>query len=163
DSPVPRPLQVATDVALTHQAQQCARALALGKIDLASAQTELLAAAQLARRLGARIDPAAMQVPFHQLLHELVERLLSGGAAAASRGRAAPRAARGPPPGLWGGADPPLGRDRGSAPRAGPDGAPLAGVLVRRADADRPRPVAEAAGGSLPGRRGAVSGELPAT
>ncbi|HYV65942.1 MAG TPA: DUF3536 domain-containing protein, partial [Myxococcales bacterium] len=84
DSPVPRPLQVATDVALTHQAQQCARALALGKIDLASAQTELLAAAQLARRLGARIDPAAMQVPFHQLLHELVERLLSGGAAEAA-------------------------------------------------------------------------------
>jgi alpha-amylase/alpha-mannosidase (GH57 family) len=79
DSPVPRPLQVATDVALTHQAQQCARALAVGKIDLTTAQSELLAAAQVARRLGARIDPAAVQAPFHELLHGLVERLLGGG------------------------------------------------------------------------------------
>src|SRR2546423_11994181 len=56
DSPVPRPLQVATDVALTRQAQQCARALADGKVDLATAQSELLATAQTARRLGARIE-----------------------------------------------------------------------------------------------------------
>jgi hypothetical protein len=80
DSPVPRPLQVATDVALTRQAQQCARALADGKLDLATAQPELLATAQLARRLGARIDPAAVQKPFHELLHRLVARLLAGGA-----------------------------------------------------------------------------------
>jgi hypothetical protein len=79
DSPVPRPLQVATDVALTHQAQQCARALADGKVDLATAQSELLATAQLARRLGARIDPAAVHGPFHELLQKLVARLLSGG------------------------------------------------------------------------------------
>jgi hypothetical protein len=80
DSPVPRPLQVASDVALTHQAQQCARALSDGKVDVATAQTELLAIAQIARRLGARIDPAAVQTPFRALLHKLVERLLSGGA-----------------------------------------------------------------------------------
>ncbi len=78
DSPVPRPLQVATDVALTHQAQQCARALAEGKVDLMTAQSELLATAQVARRLGARIDPAAVQAPVTDLLHTLVERLLAG-------------------------------------------------------------------------------------
>src|SRR5438552_17807077 len=60
DSPVPRPLQVASDVALTHQAQQCARALADEKVDLAFAQTELLATAQTARRLGARIEHGAI-------------------------------------------------------------------------------------------------------
>ncbi len=88
DSPVPRPLQVATDVALTRQAQQCARALADGKIDLTTAQAELLATAQVARRLGARIDPAAVQALFHELLHRLVEQLLGGGA-----GEAAPQLA----------------------------------------------------------------------
>jgi len=79
DSPVPRPLQVATDVALTRQAQQCARALADGKVDLATAQSELLATAHLARRLGARIDPAAVRGPFHELLQTLVARVLAGG------------------------------------------------------------------------------------
>ena len=78
DSPVPRPLQVASDVALTHQAQQCARALAAGKVDLSTAQSELLATAHVARRLGARIDQAAVQGPFHELMHSLVENLLAG-------------------------------------------------------------------------------------
>ena len=78
DSPVPRPLQVATDVALSRQAQQCARALADGKVDLPTAQSDLLATAQLARRLGARIDPQALQPPFHEALHAQVERLLGG-------------------------------------------------------------------------------------
>jgi len=85
DSPVPRPLQVASDVALTHQAQQCARALADGKIDLALAQSELLTTAQVAKRLGARIDPEAVAGPFHEVLHGLVEGLLAGSREAAAQ------------------------------------------------------------------------------
>jgi alpha-amylase/alpha-mannosidase (GH57 family) len=85
DSPVPRPLQVASDVALTHQAQQCARALAEGKIDLAIAQSELLATAQVAKRLGARIDPEAVAGPFHEVLHGLVDGLLTGSRDAAAQ------------------------------------------------------------------------------
>jgi alpha-amylase/alpha-mannosidase (GH57 family) len=85
DSPVPRPLQVAADVALTHQAQQCARALAAGRVDVATAQTELLSTAQVARRLGARIDPDAVQPAFHELLQALVGRALSGSREAASQ------------------------------------------------------------------------------
>ncbi|HWE23806.1 MAG TPA: DUF3536 domain-containing protein [Myxococcales bacterium] len=85
DSPVPRPLQVASDVALTQQAQQCARALADEKVDLAFAQTELLAIAQTARRLGARIEHAAIAEPFHEVLHRLVERLLTGSREAAAQ------------------------------------------------------------------------------
>jgi hypothetical protein len=85
DSPVPRPLQVASDVALTHQAQQCARALADGKIDLALAQSELLTTAQVAKRLGARMDPEAVAGPFHEVLHGLVDGLLSGAREAAAR------------------------------------------------------------------------------
>jgi len=85
DSPVPRPLQVASDVALTHQAQQCARALAEEKVDLAFAQTELLGVAQTARRLGARIEHGAIAGPFHEVLHRLVERLLTGSREAAAQ------------------------------------------------------------------------------
>jgi alpha-amylase/alpha-mannosidase (GH57 family) len=85
DSPVPRPLQVASDVALTHQAQQCARALADEKVDLAFAQTELLATAQTARRLGARIEHGAIAGPFSEVLHRLVERLLAGSRDAAAQ------------------------------------------------------------------------------
>jgi hypothetical protein len=78
DSPVPRPLQVAADVALTRQAYDQARALAQGRIDLATAQTELLATAQLARQLGARIDPQAIIPEFRSTLRELVARLVTG-------------------------------------------------------------------------------------
>jgi alpha-amylase/alpha-mannosidase (GH57 family) len=85
DSPVPRPLQVASDVALTHQAQQCARALADGKVDLPFAQAELLATARTARRLGARIEPTAITGPFHEVLHRSVEQLLSGSREAAAQ------------------------------------------------------------------------------
>src|SRR3989442_9737044 len=56
DSPVPRPLQVAADVAVTHEAGEAARRLATGKLDPGPAQGELDALAQLPRRLGARID-----------------------------------------------------------------------------------------------------------
>jgi alpha-amylase/alpha-mannosidase (GH57 family) len=77
DSPVPRPLQVAADVALSRQAHEQARALAQGRADLATAQTELLAAAQLAKRLGARIDPQAVAPEFQDILREMVARLVA--------------------------------------------------------------------------------------
>jgi alpha-amylase/alpha-mannosidase (GH57 family) len=84
DSPVPRPLQLAADVALSRQAQKAARALAEGKVDLGTAQAELLAAAQLARKLGARIDPQAVEPEFHDKLHDLLEQLVRGAREAAA-------------------------------------------------------------------------------
>jgi len=78
DSPVPRPLQVAADVALTRQAQEQTRAVAEGRVDLNSAHADLLATVQVAKRLGARIDRAAIGPEFHQHLASLVDRFLQG-------------------------------------------------------------------------------------
>ncbi|MFL5452174.1 MAG: DUF3536 domain-containing protein [Myxococcales bacterium] len=85
DSPVPRPIQVAADVALTRQAQEQTRAVAEGRSDLTSAHADLVATLQLARRLGARIDQAAIVPEFHDLLGKLVDRLVGGGRDAASQ------------------------------------------------------------------------------
>src|SRR4051812_113021 len=78
DSPVPRPLQVAADVAVTHEAVEAARRLAAGKLDPALASRGLLAPAQLAHRLGARIDLAAVRAPFVAAVRGLFERALAG-------------------------------------------------------------------------------------
>ena len=78
DSPVPRPLQVAADVALTRQAQEQTRSVAEGRVDLNSAHADLLSTMQVAKRLGARIDRAAIVPEFHQHLAALVDRLLQG-------------------------------------------------------------------------------------
>jgi hypothetical protein len=85
DSPVPRPLQVAADVALTRQAQEQTRAVAEGRIDLNSAHADLLATVQVAKRLGARIDRAAIVPEFHDHLARLVDRLLQGAGEAAGQ------------------------------------------------------------------------------
>ena len=78
DSPVPRPLQVAADVAVTHEAVEAARRLATGKLDPALAQGELEALAQLARRLGARVDFEAVRPPFLAAVRGLFEKALAG-------------------------------------------------------------------------------------
>jgi alpha-amylase/alpha-mannosidase (GH57 family) len=78
DSPVPRPLQVAADVAVTHEAVDAARRLAAGKLEPAQAQQELDALSDLARRLGARIDLAAVRPPFLAGIRGLFERALAG-------------------------------------------------------------------------------------
>src|SRR5207248_4797833 len=78
DSPVPRPLQVAADVALTHEALEAAGRLAGGSLEPGTAQAELGALAQLAARLGARIDLAAVGGPFHAAVGGLFERALAG-------------------------------------------------------------------------------------
>jgi len=85
DSPVPRPLQVAADVALTRQAQEQTRAVAEGRSDLNSAHADLLATMQVAKRLGARIDRAAIVPEFHDHLASLVDRLLAGARDAAAQ------------------------------------------------------------------------------
>src|SRR5207253_8685705 len=85
DSPVPRPLQVAADVALTRQAQEQTRSVAEGRSDLNSAHADLLATMQVAKRLGARIDRAAIGPEFHQHLASLVDRFLQGGRDAAGQ------------------------------------------------------------------------------
>ena len=78
DSPVPRPLQVAADVAVTHEAVEATRRLAAGKIDPGLAQGELEALAQLARRLGARIDLGAVRGPYVAAMRGLFEKALAG-------------------------------------------------------------------------------------
>jgi len=75
---VPRPLQVAADVAVTHEAVETARRLATGKLDPALAQGELEALAQLARRLGARVDFEAVRPPFLAAVRGLFEKALAG-------------------------------------------------------------------------------------
>jgi len=65
DSPVPRPLQVAADVAVTHEAVDAAQRLAAGKLDPGSPRAMLLALKQLAQRLGAPpIDLDAVRGPY---------------------------------------------------------------------------------------------------
>lgn len=78
DSPVPRPLQVAADVAVTHEAVDLTRRLAGGRVDPPLAQGELLALAQLAQRLGARIDLEAMRGPYLAAVRSLFEKGLAG-------------------------------------------------------------------------------------
>ncbi len=78
NSPVPRALQVAADVAVTREALQIARGLAGGKVDATAARAELLTVAQNARRLGARIDLAALRLPFHAAMQAHLDRALRG-------------------------------------------------------------------------------------
>jgi alpha-amylase/alpha-mannosidase (GH57 family) len=78
NSPVPRPLQVAADVAVTREALQIARGMAGGKLDVGAARTDLLTVMQNARRLGARIDLAALRLPFHAAMQTHFERALRG-------------------------------------------------------------------------------------
>ena len=75
DSPVPRPLQVAADVALTHEAVEAAAGLST---DSATAQTELLRISETAERLGARIDRAAVRGSFHAAVKDLFDKTLTG-------------------------------------------------------------------------------------
>ena len=85
NSPVPRPLQVAADVALTREALDTVRALLSGRTELVSAQTELLTAHRLAKRLGARIDLDALRAPYQATLRLFFERALLGRKDAASQ------------------------------------------------------------------------------
>jgi alpha-amylase/alpha-mannosidase (GH57 family) len=78
DSPVPRPLQVASDVALTHQAVDVARRLSQGELEPGLAQTDLQNLAQLAEGLGARIDLAAVRPLFHAAVRGLFDQALRG-------------------------------------------------------------------------------------
>ena len=80
DSPVPRTLQVAADVALTHEALEAAGSLAS---DPAGAQEALLSISQLAVRLGARIDPEALRAPLSAQMRAAFDEALSGGREAA--------------------------------------------------------------------------------
>jgi alpha-amylase/alpha-mannosidase (GH57 family) len=78
DSPVPRPLQVAADVAVTHDALETARRLASGKVEPAVAQAELVALSKVAHRLGARIDLGAVRGPYLAAVRSLFDRALAG-------------------------------------------------------------------------------------
>jgi hypothetical protein len=75
DSPVPRALQVAADVALTREAVEAARLLAS---DPGAAQDSLVSISQLAVRLGARIDPGALRGTLSAQLRTFFDQALSG-------------------------------------------------------------------------------------
>jgi alpha-amylase/alpha-mannosidase (GH57 family) len=77
-SPVPRPLQVAADVAFTHQAAHVAQALAHGETDAPRARAELAAAAGAAKTLGARIDLSVVAPPFAAAVRLGIVRLATG-------------------------------------------------------------------------------------
>ncbi len=85
DSPVPRPLQVAADVALTHDAVAAARTLAVDQLDPTAVRADLLGLARLAARLGARIDLEALRVPLHAALRTHFDMALAGKREAAFR------------------------------------------------------------------------------
>jgi len=76
NSPVPRPLQVATDVALTHQAVDAAWALARKSVDFAVGASELSSLGKLARSLGARLELGPLRIPVARALDQLVEETL---------------------------------------------------------------------------------------
>jgi hypothetical protein len=78
DSPVPRPLQVAADVAVTHEAVDAARRLAAGSLEFAAAQAELISLSHLAERLGARIDLEAVRAELLPVVRAFFERALAG-------------------------------------------------------------------------------------
>jgi alpha-amylase/alpha-mannosidase (GH57 family) len=78
NSPVPRPLQVAADVAISHQASRVAQAMARGEADAATARSELLSAAETAQKLGARLDPSALHPFFEETLHACMARVSQG-------------------------------------------------------------------------------------
>jgi alpha-amylase/alpha-mannosidase (GH57 family) len=82
-SPVPRPLQVAADVAFTHQAARVAHALAHSEADAPLARAELAAAAGAAQTLGARIDLSVVAPPFAAAVRLGIVRLATGEEAAA--------------------------------------------------------------------------------
>jgi hypothetical protein len=78
DSPVPRPLQVAADVAMTHAALDTTRRLWQGELEPRTAQSDLQNLAQQAQRLGARIDLAAVQPLFLAAVRSLFDQALQG-------------------------------------------------------------------------------------
>lgn len=78
DSPVPRPLQVAADVALTQEAVEAARRLSQGTLDPAAAQAEIEGLSQIAHRLAARIDLSAVHAPYEAAVRGLFEKTFLG-------------------------------------------------------------------------------------
>jgi len=85
DSPVPRPLQVAADVAMTQEALEIARRLQAATIDPLAAQSELLTLAKLAARLGARIDLEQVRRPLHAEVRSQFDNALAGSVEAAQQ------------------------------------------------------------------------------
>jgi alpha-amylase/alpha-mannosidase (GH57 family) len=83
DSPVPRPLQVAADVAMTHEAVEIARRLLAVAVEPAMAQAELLALGKQATRLGARIDLEEVRRPLHTAVRAQFAKALQGDSEAA--------------------------------------------------------------------------------
>jgi alpha-amylase/alpha-mannosidase (GH57 family) len=81
DSPVPRPLQVAADVAMTHEALDVARRLQAATLEPAAAQGELVGLAKLASRLGARIDLDEIRWPIHEAIRAHFGKALADGPA----------------------------------------------------------------------------------
>jgi hypothetical protein len=78
DSPVPGPLRVAADVTLTRRLLRVTGAARAGDVDLASAEIELSATVELARRLGAHLHLAAVRRDVEALVASRLAALLAG-------------------------------------------------------------------------------------
>jgi alpha-amylase/alpha-mannosidase (GH57 family) len=81
DLPVPGPLRVAADVALTRRLLKVTSAARAGQVGLVEAESELVAALALAERLGAHLHIAPVRRDVEALVDERVSALQAGGAA----------------------------------------------------------------------------------
>jgi alpha-amylase/alpha-mannosidase (GH57 family) len=82
DSPIPGPLRVAADVTLTRRVLRATGRALGGDMRLAEAEEDLLRAAQLARRLDARLHIAPVRRDVEELVRRRVDAVVAGQAAA---------------------------------------------------------------------------------
>ncbi|HEY3451094.1 MAG TPA: DUF3536 domain-containing protein [Myxococcales bacterium] len=75
DSPIPKALLAAANVALTRRLQQLTSDLAEGAADRTAVHAELLAVSQLAARLDVHLDLESVRPTFDALVHERLELL----------------------------------------------------------------------------------------
>jgi alpha-amylase/alpha-mannosidase (GH57 family) len=82
DSPIPGPLRVAADVTLTRQVLDATGGALAGESRLDQVEGALVAAAELARRLGAHVHVAAVRRDVEALVEQRVSALVASRAAA---------------------------------------------------------------------------------
>ncbi len=82
DLPIPGPLRVAADVALSRRLLKVTGAARLGEVRLLDAESELISTLDLAERLGAHLHIAPVRRDVEALVNERVSALQAGGTAA---------------------------------------------------------------------------------
>jgi hypothetical protein len=78
DSPIPRPLRVAGEVALSARLRDVTRRTRAGELDFEAAEPEITRIVELARRLGARLQTAAVRRDVEAVALERIAALRDG-------------------------------------------------------------------------------------